>query len=86
MNGSQSLQELVDWAKEFTEGKVSDFDIHCAIYWYAADYHVGQGDDLYEALSCSPYSPALKESGPTEEAAQQLYGALIAEFESGSIN
>lgn len=86
MNGSQKLQDLYDWAKKFTEGQVDDFDIHCAIYWYAADHHCGQGDELYEVLSCSPYSPGRIENGPREEAAQQLYGALIAEFESGAVN
>ncbi len=86
INGSEKLQELFDWARKFTEGQVDDFDIHEAIYWFAADYHGGQGSDLYEALSCSPFQPGRYDNEPNSEDAQQLYGALVAEFVPDSVN
>jgi hypothetical protein len=86
MNGSNKLAELVRFAQVQTEGQVDDFDIHDAIWWYANDYHCGQGCELYEVLSCSPFSPGRAASAPATCAAHQVYGLLVAEYETGSVN
>jgi hypothetical protein len=56
-----------------------EFDMEAAIYWLAADYHGGQGSNLYSALSQSPYTPSPLENGP-RDGAKELYDTLRGEF------
>ena len=64
---------------QFNIFEFDNFDIECAIYWFANDYHSGQDSNLYSALSTSDYSPARNEKGPTE-IAKFVYDALVEEF------
>lgn len=47
------------------------------LYWFAADYHGGQGSRLYSILSTLGYCPGASESGP-DESGQEFYAALEA--------
>ena len=55
------------------------FDIEEAIYWFAADYHGGQGSNLYSALSTSEFSPGMNARRPYA-GAKLLYDILVAEY------
>ena len=64
------------------------FDREGAIYWFAADYHGGQGSNLYSALSRSQYRPGAWERRPHGVIGRECYDALIeryCRFESGII-
>lgn len=54
-----------------------EFDREEAIYWFANDYHGGQGSELYSALSTSPYSPGPLTNAPSDPF---LYGVLEHAF------
>ncbi len=58
----------------------SEFEVEEAIYWFANDFHGGQGSNLYSALSTSEYSPGLIASGPEDTF---MYDELVAEFAPG---
>ena len=61
------------------------FDREGAIYWFAADYHGGQGSNLYSALSRSQYRPGAWERRP-RGLARECYAALVeryCEFDGG---
>jgi hypothetical protein len=61
---------------ESPEAPEAEFEIECAAYWTAADYHAGQDSELYAALSASPYRPGPIESGPEPgSVAEELYRA-----------
>ena len=62
------------------ELEAEEFDQEDAIYWFAADNHMGQGSNLYSVLSTSPFSPGRLQSGPGSPAAVELYQALSKEF------
>ena len=64
---------------QFNIFEFDNFDIECAIYWFANDYHSGQDSNLYSALSTSDYSPTRNEKEPTE-IAKFAYDALVKEF------
>jgi hypothetical protein len=58
-----------------------EFDVECAVYWYANHYHGGQWSELYAAICESPYSPGLSERGPARDsAADLLYSELESEY------
>ena len=61
---------------------VEDFDIEAAIYWFAHDYHTGQGSQLYRALSNSEYNPGRLMSSAKDEGdmVEILYEELEANF------
>lgn len=42
----------------------SDFDLECAIYWFAAHNYDGQTSDLYRVLCESHYRPGVFEAQP----------------------
>ena len=50
-----------------------------AIYWFAAEYHGGQGSNLYAALCASPYTPGWIECACPEDA-RKAYDLLVTEF------
>jgi hypothetical protein len=54
------------------------FDIECAIYWFANDYHGGQASNLYSALSASDFRPGPTTNGPEPGS---MEAALYAELE-----
>jgi len=43
--------------------ELGDFEREAAIYWFANDWHGGQGSNLYAVLSQSDYQPGPLESG-----------------------
>ena len=51
-------------AAEMSIMEGTDPDIEAAIYWYALDWHEGQGSDLYQVLCESPYTPSPSERSP----------------------
>lgn len=56
------------------EMEATSFDAACALHWYCADHHDGQGSDLYRILSTLPYTPGPLERGPEGSfAAETLY-------------
>ena len=59
-----------------------DFDIEAAIYWFAHDYHNGQGSQLYRALCNSEYKPGRLISSYVDEGhmVALLYEDLEDEF------
>ena len=61
---------------------VEDFDIEAAIYWFAYDYHEGQGSHLYNALCNSEYKPGRLMSSAKDEGdmVEILYEELEANF------
>lgn len=61
---------------------ITRFDAAAGLYWYAADYHEGQGSTLYRILSTLGYWPGACERGPTEPEAEDVYRQL----ESGLLN
>jgi hypothetical protein len=67
----ETLTDLVPYADEFTT--------EAAIYWFASDYHSGQGSDLYKALCASPYTPGALEAECPEDA-QEAYECLEETF------
>ena len=52
-----------------------NFDLGCAAYWYAANYHGGQSTDLYRLLTAVDYHPGPLESGP-DDSARVWYDAM----------
>lgn len=76
--------EMRDHLKKSFEGLIdpeeSEFEIEEAIYWFANDFHGGQGSNLYSALSTSEYSPGPITSGPQDTL---MYDELVAEFAPG---
>jgi hypothetical protein len=58
----------------------SECDREEAVYYFAHDYHSGQGSNLYAALSTSPYRPGPCQRAP-EEAADLLYEELVDSFD-----
>lgn len=54
-----------------------EFSREEAIYWFANDYHEGQGSNLYSALCCSEFRPSPLARGPEE---LDLYDYLEKEF------
>lgn len=66
------------WADEF-----DDFDFEEAIYWFANDWHGGQGSNLYSALSTSEFHPSPIASGVDPASpAGLLYDELVLEYGS----
>ena len=60
-------------------GPAWDFSVACAIYWFANDWHGGQGSNLYSALSTSKYRPSRSECGVSvadDYDAWEIYHAL----------
>lgn len=58
-------------------------DVECAIYWFAANHHSGQGSHLYSVLSTSSYKPGASECGPEKgSTAESFYNLLKKEYAS----
>jgi hypothetical protein len=73
-------QEMFDFLAQQCAGEEDiRFDIEEAIYWFANDYHGGQGSNLYSSLCTSEYQPGLLTQGPSEPF---LYDMLVAEYTS----
>lgn len=70
------MQELRKYAPNNDE-----FDYEEAIYWFAADYHGGQGSNLYSVLSTSDYHPGITQRRPSGEG-RRLYEHLQQVFDS----
>lgn len=58
------------------------FDICAAYYWYATQYHEGQGSETYKIfgrLAALDYSPELSvQRGELSENAQEIFERLVA--------
>lgn len=57
--GGDYLRTLARWERD-TDGR-DGFDTACAVYWFAANWHAGQGCALYSALCATGYEPARGE-------------------------
>ena len=76
-----SRQEMIEHIKGVYGREADRFDIEEAIYWFANDYHGGQGSNLYSALSTSEYRPGRISSGPEEGSmAEMIYADLVDTF------
>lgn len=55
------------------------FDIVDAHYWFAVNYHEGQGSALYERQCriSAYYSPSPLANGPQSENAREIYEELV---------
>lgn len=67
-------------AGDFQSDTLDAFDIEGAIYWFAANYHGGQGSNLYSTLSLSEFQPGPMCRGPQGFAEQLAYEALEQHF------
>jgi hypothetical protein len=56
------------------------FDAAQALHWYCANYHEGQGSELYGLLSALKYNPGRLENGPDSDGPS---GMLYEMLESG---
>lgn len=73
-------EEMVAWLKEQLP-EICEFDLEEAIYWYSAEYHGGQGSNLYRALCASPFTPGPCSRGPIDGSeADFAYQLLIDDF------
>jgi len=78
-----SRQEMIEHIKGVYGREADRFDVEEAIYWFANDYHGGQGSNLYSALSTSEYRPGRSSSGPEEGSmAEMIYSDLVDTFSS----
>lgn len=60
---------------------VESSDAEAAMYWFASDYHGGQGTDLYSVVSTSPYTPGPATTLASEsEDVREIYDWLIMEY------
>jgi hypothetical protein len=76
-----SRQEMIEHIKGVYGREADRFDIEEAIYWFANDYHGGQGSNLYSALSTSEYRPGRNSSGPEEGSmGEMIYADLVDTF------
>jgi hypothetical protein len=76
-----SRQEMIEHIKGVYGREADRFDIEEAIYWFANDYHGGQGSNLYSALSTSEYRPGQMSSGPEEGSmSEMIYADLVDTF------
>jgi hypothetical protein len=76
-----SRQEMIEHIKGVYGREADRFDIEEAIYWFANDYHGGQGSNLYSALSTSEYRPGRMSSGPEEGSmSEMIYADLVETF------
>jgi len=75
-------EEMLAFLAEHTDHESwAEFDIECAIYWFAAGNHGGQGSNLYATLSASQYKPGPLECKPPRDSlASDLYDALCEYF------
>jgi hypothetical protein len=60
--------------------ELSSLDVEEAIYWFAADFHDGQGSNLYAALSVSPLRPGILSDGPETDLGQLFLDELVGHF------
>jgi hypothetical protein len=50
------------------------------IYWFAYEYHSGQGSNLYSVLGTSPFDPGPMANGPSEWESSDLLQRLVEHF------
>lgn len=75
----EELEAALDGLQDKFE--LDRFDVEEAIYWFAADYHSGQGSNLYSVLSSSPFRPGPLARGPVKASMGEfLYDNLVAKF------
>jgi len=58
--------EMLEFLKGYAVGVTDcadDFDYGNAIYWFASEWHHGQGSNLYEAIEACGYRPGASENG-----------------------
>jgi len=59
----------------------ADFEAEAAIYWFAHDWHGGQGSNLYSAMCTSRYRPGPCEAGVRGNSLAEIaYGLLEEHF------
>jgi hypothetical protein len=64
-----------------TECEYADqYDRESAVFWFASDWHGGQGSNLYQALCNAPYRPGLIEDECPDDAAGECYEVLAAAY------
>jgi hypothetical protein len=57
----------------------AEFVAQVAAYWLAADFHGGQGSELYEFLCQSDYRPGALECGPEVGSIDEIVYSEVAE-------
>jgi hypothetical protein len=71
---------MVEHLKSFDASADIEFGREEAIYWFANDYHGGQGSGLYRALCASAYRPGPLARSPQSDYAFHMYDALVGRF------
>ena len=71
-----TIDEMRDFLKKYWSHEDDAFEIEEAMYWFAADYHGGQGSNLYAALSLSEFTPGLLANGPQSDLSLAMYDSL----------
>lgn len=77
-----TLDEMKDFLKSLTIYEADEFDIACAIYYFASDWHSGQFSNLYSVLCTCGYTPGRLETGidSVSDTAAMLLGELEAHY------
>lgn len=80
----EALKGVYDsYAGEYSKDEM-EFDVEAAVYWFASEFHGGQGSNLYSALSNSPYRPGAIETRKTclegSYVCDELYETLMQRF------
>ena len=68
---------------ELPGDNVAGIDVDCeeALYWYAANNHLGQGSNLYSVLSSSEFVPSRLANGcEPDSMAALMYTAISLAF------
>jgi hypothetical protein len=52
-----SREEMLEYLTHHFGAWYDSFDIESAMWWFAHDWHGGQGSNLYAAMCASPYQP-----------------------------
>jgi hypothetical protein len=80
-NDDPSREEMIEHIRRAYGREADEFDIEEAIYWFANDYHGGQGSNLYSALSTSEFRPGRMSNGPEEGSmGEMIYADLVDTF------
>jgi hypothetical protein len=83
ITGDPTIEEMRKTLKSIPFADEHDeLDREAAIYWFASEYHGGQGSTLYSALCASPYTPGrlTRDISNEGDGAQYCYGNLVREY------
>lgn len=73
-------KEIVEYlGQHFPMRGASEFDLECAIYWFAHHNYDGQSSNLYRVMCKSPYRPGIFESQPNPDSIAGMFYETLNE-------